>query len=148
MKTRVATQKDISQITELLNILFSQEVEFVPNKEKQERGLKMIIENPSIGTILVAEQSNKIVASINILYSISTVLGAKVAVIEDMIVDPSMQKDGIGSKLIQFALSFAKEQSCERVTLLTDKNNTLAHKFYSKNGFSQSTMIPFRISLK
>ncbi len=148
MQTRIATFSDISQISELLNSLFSQEIEFIPNKEKQEDGLKMIINNPILGHILVIEKSNKIIATINLLYTISTALGAKVVILEDMIVSSKFQKEGIGSKLLQDAINFAIQQQCQRITLLTDKSNALAHKFYIKNGFECSTMIPFRLSLK
>ena len=147
MQTRIATFSDISQISKLLNSLFVQEIEFVPNKEKQENGLKMIIENPTLGHILVIEKSNKIIATINLLYTISTALGAKVAILEDMIVSSKFQKKGIGSKLLQDAINFAKQQKCQRITLLTDKNNILAHTFYTKNGFKYSEMIPFRYDM-
>ena len=147
MKTRIATISDILQISELLDSLFSQEIEFIPNKEKQENGLKMIINNPTLGHILVIERSTEIIATINLLYTISTALGAKVSILEDMIVSEKFQKEGIGSKLLQDAINFARQQKCQRITLLTDKSNTLAHKFYAKNGFKCSTMIPFRLSL-
>ena len=147
MKTRIATVSDISQISELLDSLFAQEIEFIPNKEKQENGLKMIINNPTLGHILVIEKSNKIIATINLLYTISTALGAKVAILEDMIVSSKFQKEGIGSKLLQNAINFAKQQQCQRITLLTDESNTIAHEFYTKNGFKCSTMIPYRLSL-
>jgi len=147
LKTRIATVSDIAQISKLLNSLFAQEIEFVPNEKKQENGLRLIINNPSLGHILVIEKSNQIIATINLLYTISTALGAKVAILEDMIVLNNYQKKGIGSKLLQDAINFAREQHCQRITLLTDKSNTVAHKFYAKNGFSCSTMIPFRLSL-
>ena len=107
----------------------------------------MIIDNPTLGHVLVIEKSNQIIATINLLYTISTALGAKVVILEDMIVSSKLQKNGIGSKLLQDAISFAKQQECQRITLLTDKNNTLAHTFYTKNGFKYSTMIPFRLAL-
>jgi len=43
MKYRVATIKDIPVLSTLLNDLFSQEVEFVPNNKKQSKALKNII---------------------------------------------------------------------------------------------------------
>lgn len=145
MKIRLATLEDIPQISDLLMLLFSQESEFIPNEKNQEKGLKTIINNPTVGNILVIEKSNEIIATINLLYSVSTALGAKVAILEDMIVKSTMQKSGVGSLLIKHAIEFAKEQGCKRITLLTDKDNLQAHNFYLKNGFTQSDMIPFRL---
>jgi hypothetical protein len=38
----------------LLNVLFSQEEEFAPNNQAQDRGLSYIINNPGISLIIVA----------------------------------------------------------------------------------------------
>lgn len=147
MRFEIATKNDIDDLCELLNILFEQEVEFKPNKETQTTGLKMIIEDEKIGHILVAKENKTIIAMVNILYSISTALGSKVATLEDLVVKTEFHNKGVGTRLLSFAKEFAKSQGCKRITLLTDDNNTKAHSFYAKNGFSKSTMIPFRISL-
>lgn len=41
----------------------------------------------------------------------------------------------------------AQAEGCRRITLLTDKANESAQRFYKKHGFAPSTMIPMRISL-
>ena len=81
---------------------------------------------------------------VNLLYTISTALGGKVAILEDMIVDPEYQHKGVGSKLIQYAIDYSKEIDCKRITLLSDKENLLAHEFYKKSGFGHSSMVVFR----
>jgi len=64
--------------------------------------------------------------------------------LEDMIVDKQYRGQDIGSKLIDFAIKNIKAKGCMRVTLLSDGDNFKAHKFYEKQGFIKSTMIPFR----
>ncbi|MDZ7820009.1 MAG: GNAT family N-acetyltransferase [Aliarcobacter sp.] len=147
MEIKVATINDIMPLCELLNELFSMEKEFIVNKELQIKGLKKILENNSIGNIIVATKDKKIIAMVNLLYTISTALGAKVAILEDMIVSKDFQNQNIGSTLLEFAKTFAKEIGCKRITLLTDNDNFKAHTFYEKNGFEKSSMIPFRIKL-
>lgn len=144
MEIKKATLDDIDSLCELLNLLFFQEAEFKPEKQKQVQGLKMILENENIGHILVISEDKKIVGMVNLLYTISTALGCKVAFLEDMIINPSYQNKGLGSKLISYAKEFVLKQGCKRITLLTDKDNNKAHSFYEKNGFEKSTMIPFR----
>ena len=63
---RVAKTEDIPVLCELLWELFSQEVEFTPNKEIQEKALKKIIEDENIGDIFVAVKENKVIAMVNI----------------------------------------------------------------------------------
>ena len=144
---RVATLEDIPVLCELLWELFSQEVEFTPKKKSQEKALKKIIEDENIGDIFVAVKAEKIVAMVNILYTISTALGEKVAILEDMVVFKEFRNQKIGSSLIEFTLDYLKKNSFKRVTLLTDSDNLNAHNFYKKHQFTKSSMIVFRKSL-
>ena len=144
---RVATLEDIPVLCELLWELFSQEVEFTPSKEIQEKALKKIIEDKNIGDIFVAVKENKVVAMVNVLYTISTALGEKVAILEDMVVSQNYKNQKIGSSLIKFALDYLEKNSFKRVTLLTDSDNFNAHNFYKKHGFIKSSMVVFRKSL-
>ncbi|NQY93466.1 MAG: GNAT family N-acetyltransferase, partial [Campylobacteraceae bacterium] len=89
----------------------------------------------------------KIVGMVNFLYTISTALGSKVAILEDMILDKNCRGQNLGTTLIDFALATAKESGCKRVTLLTDEDNTQAHKFYENKGFEKSSMVPFKMIL-
>ena len=144
---RKAEIEDIAVLCELLWELFSQEVEFTPNKEIQEKALKKIIEDKSIGDIFVAVKENKVIAMVNVLYTISTALGEKVAILEDMVVSQNYKNQKIGSSLIEFTLDYLKKNSFKRVTLLTDSDNFNAHNFYKKHQFTKSNMIVFRKSL-
>lgn len=141
---RIAKVEDIKELCRLLNELFTQEAEFTPDEEVQERALAKIISNESIGEIFVAQKDGKTVAMVNILYTVSTALGAKVAILEDMIVDKRYRGQDIGSSLMEFALNCIKAKGCKRVTLLSDSDNFKAHKFYEKQGFVKSAMTPFR----
>ena len=143
---RVARVEDIYTLCELLFELFSQEVEFTPNKEVQQKALKTIILNENIGDIYVATINEKVVSMVNILYTISTALGTKVAIFEDFIVDRNYRNQGIGENLIDFVFEDLKAKNFSRITLLTDNDNLKAHKFYEKKGFVKSSMVPFRKS--
>lgn len=146
MAIRSAIPEDINRCSELLAHLFEQEVEFFPNPESQKKGLRLILENPSSGTVLVYEDLDKgfLAGMVVLLYTISTALGRKVVLLEDMIVDPAYRSQGIGSQLLQHAVSFVRDMGFGRITLLADKNNTNAVGFYKKNGFKRSDMVVFR----
>jgi GNAT superfamily N-acetyltransferase len=136
--------EDIKELCRLLHQLFTQEAEFLPDEMSQEIALKKIISDESVGEIFVAQKNDEIVAMVNILYTVSTALGAKAAILEDMIVDKHYRGQDIGSFLMDFALKCIKIKGCMRVTLLSDSDNFKAHKFYEKHGFVKSAMIPFR----
>ncbi|MGE4457160.1 MAG: GNAT family N-acetyltransferase [Arcobacteraceae bacterium] len=144
---REATTNDIPKLCQLLHQLFSQETEFTPDMICQTRALKQIIENDEIGKIYIASKEDEIVGMVNILYTVSTALGERVAMLEDMIIDKNYRGENIGSALLEYAITKSKEQGVKRITLLTDSDNFSAHRFYENMGFSQSAMIPFRIQL-
>ena len=99
-KIEMATTSDIPTSCTLLDYLFSQEVEFKPNHETQSRGLEMILNNNNIGNIFVAKKNEKIIGKVILLYTISTAMGERVALLEDMIVSPNERELGIGSMLL------------------------------------------------
>lgn len=143
----LATVHDIPMLSNLLAALFAQEAEFTPNPEANQRGLARIINNPGIGAILVARKDHQIIGMVNLLFTISTALGEPVALLEDMVVFPEARGQGIGSQLLAAAIAYARQQGCQRITLLTDHDNLAAQTFYAKEGFALSTMVPMRLSL-
>ena len=147
MQITPAKTSDIPALCDLLSILFSQESEFTPNQEAQNLGLNRIISNPEIGLIVVARQENQIIGMVNLLYTVSTALGERVAILEDMVVSPHARGSGVGSSLLTQAIELARLNGCKRITLLTDSTNQSAQRFYQKHGFSSSAMVPLRLSL-
>ena len=147
MQVALATPEDVPQLCGLLDILFAQEAEFSPDPAKQRDGLKAIMADSSIGLILVLRDGTEIVGMVNLLFTISTYLGAKVALLEDMIVHPAHRERGAGTLLLEAARQHAVEQGCRRITLLTDGSNSAARAFYQARGFTPSSMMPYRLTL-
>lgn len=144
MEISKATLNDIPRLCELLFSLFHQEAEFIPDQQAQERGLSEVIGDSDVGDIFVVRDDGEIVGMVNLLYTVSTALGGRVALLEDMVVASNKRSQGIGSLLIDHAIEFAKERGCMRITLLTDGDNEGAQKFYGRHGFSNSSMTVFR----
>ncbi len=144
MHIEPATPADIPRLCELLALLFTQEAEFSPDTSKQAAGLRQIIESPSVGAILAARDGPTIVGMVNVLFTVSTALGTRVALLEDVIVDPARRGQGLGGQLVDAAIAFARDAGCRRITLMTDADNVDAHRFYRRHGFEASTMVTMR----
>ena len=141
-----ATADDIPSLAGLLAVLFTQEADFRPDRDKQERGLRLILDSPGVGTIFVARDRGEAVGMVSLLYTVSTAEGGPVCWLEDMVVRPDRRGSGLGSRLLRHAIDYAKAHGFARLTLLTDRDNEGAIRLYERHGFKRSAMIPWRLS--
>ncbi len=140
-----ATLEDIPQLCGLLALLFNQELEFSPESARQVAGLRQIIERPESGRILVLREDETLLGMANLLFTVSTARGGRVAILDDFVVLPERRGGGVGSALLQAARALAEAEGCSRITLQTDASNDAAMRLYQRHGFAQSTMVPFRL---
>jgi ribosomal protein S18 acetylase RimI-like enzyme len=148
VEIRRALRDDIPQLCALLAELFSQEADFVPDEERQRRGLALILANPELGRVYCATESDVVVGMVTILFTISTAEGGRAAWLEDLVVHRDWRARSIGWQLLKRAVAEARMAGCTRVTLLTDGDNDQAMRLYSRAGFVRSAMAPFRLSLR
>ncbi|MEO6848332.1 MAG: GNAT family N-acetyltransferase [Chthoniobacterales bacterium] len=146
-ETRIepATIEDLPAMADLLCDLFAHEADFEPNREIQLHGLRLILEQPNRGRIFVLRSERKILGMINLLITLSTAEGGFVLLLEDLTIHADYRGSGFGSRLLDYAIDFAKQKKFRRITLLTDKPNAAARNFYLKHGFVDSDMIPMRL---
>lgn len=144
---RLAVAADVPQLCGLLSILFAQEADFTPDLKRQALGLRLIIEQPSVGHIYCATDGDTIIGMVSILFTVSTAEGGRAAWLEDMVVHPGHRGQGIGERLLETVITEARSVDCRRITLLTDDTNIPAMLFYRRAGFALSQMIPLRLNL-
>jgi ribosomal protein S18 acetylase RimI-like enzyme len=147
MLVRQATAADVKPLSDLLALLFTDEVDFTPDAERQERALRLIVEQPDVGRIYCATDGDTIVGMVSILFTVSTAEGGRAAWLEDMVVHPASRGQGFGEQLLREAIKEARAAGCSRLTLLTDASNKAAMRFYRRAGFVRSQMVPLRLSL-
>src|SRR3954449_11262461 len=140
-----ATEADLDELSELVGELFAQESDFRPNKDKQLRGLRLIFEQPNRGRVFVLRRDGTIVGMINLLFTISTAEGGFVILLEDLVVHDAFRGHGYGSRLLEYAIEFAKQKKFLRITLLTDRPELRSQNFFKRHGFFESHMLPMRL---
>ncbi|MGE0698444.1 MAG: N-acetyltransferase family protein [Vicinamibacterales bacterium] len=87
-------------------------------------------------TLLVAESDGRIVGTLALLIMDNLGhLGAKSAVVEDVVVAPSLQGHGIGKIMMREAMQRAAAKRCYKMTLSSNMKRTPAHAFYEGLGF-------------
>ncbi len=139
-----ATIEDLPELTELVMDLMSRSGDFSPDRTLQERGLRLILEQPNRGRIFVVKNKDKILGMVNLLFTISTARGGFVILMEDVVIHPDHRGQGYGAMLVDYVADFAKRKNFKRITLLTDKMSAESQEFFKKHGFEHSHMIPMR----
>jgi len=147
ISVRKAVASDIAQLVELLKELFAIETDFAFDRDKQARGLTLLLSSEK-DCILVAESldDDKVLGMCCVQTLISTAEGGSVGLLEDLIVTADFRHRHIGAKLLDEAVAWAERQGLMRLQLLTDKNNPAALKFYQKSGWQPTQMICLRKS--
>lgn len=139
-----ATIEDLPVLVELVMNLLSGSDDFTPDPVLQERGLRLILEQPNRGRIFVVRNNDQIFGMVNLLFTISTARGGFVILMEDCIIHPNHRGQGYGTMLVNYVVNFATQKSFKRITLLTDRMSAESQEFFKKKGFEHSTMIPMR----
>lgn len=143
-----ATIEDVDALTSLVVALLSTEADFRPDAQKQSHGIQLILEQPARGRIFVLRNDHKIMGMVNLLFTISTAEGGAVILMEDVIVHPEHRGQGFGTRLVEYVKDFADKKDFKRITLLTDRVSEKSQRFFAKNGFVLSHMVPMRLMLR
>ncbi len=142
-----ACSEDIPSLAVLLAELFTLESDFQPERDKQLRGLRLILDNPALGQLFVLRVDGAVAGMANALITVSTAEGGRVVLLEDVIVSRAHRGGGLGRQLVEQVLDWASQQGYRRVTLLADRENHAAWVFYRKLGFETSQMGVLRKAL-
>ena len=142
---RRATSGDIPGMCDLLCELFSIESDFSPDREKQARGLKLLLsDTASTSIIIVADRGDEIIGMCSVQTLISTAQGGTVGLLEDVIVRREHRGEGIGKRLLSEAVAWCVSRHISRLQLLADADNDRALRFYARNNWAGSNLICMR----
>ena len=134
MVIRKANEEDLSEI---LNLYSHPEIDngCVLNLKNAKQIFQKIKSYPDYH-IYLAEINNEIVGTfaLAIMDNIAH-MGAKSGLIEDVVVSQNFQRQGIGKKMMEFAMKLCKEKNCYKVSLSSQLKRENSHKFYESIGF-------------
>ena len=98
-------------------------------------------------TLYVAEQDGEIVGSFALLVMDNLGhLGAPSGIVEDVVVAPARQSEGIGAAMMGFALECCRQKQCYKLVLSSNAKRVRAHAFYESLGYERHGY-SFRVDL-
>jgi GNAT superfamily N-acetyltransferase len=143
---RPACTDDFTGMIRLLQESSAIEAKFEFDREKQRRGLQLLLESPS-ASIWVAERRGRVVGMVTVQLVVSTAEGRFSGVVEDLFVSSAYRRRGIGKALLKAAVQWAHSGGAARVQLLADGHNVPALIFYRKQDWKQTSMMAIRRSI-
>ena len=143
-----AKAEDLPALEALLAALFSIEVDFRPDGDRQRRGLALLISDAERAVVMTArDAAGSVVGMASAQLVVSTAEGAWSAWIEDVVVAESFRGKGIGASLLSALLDWAREKGATRAQLLADRTNDPALDFYRRLGWQSTQLGAWRIAL-
>lgn len=86
--------------------------------------------------LFVAEQDERVVGTFALMIMENLGhQGAPSGLVEDVAVDPSCQRQGIGRAMLDFAMARCRDAGCYKMALSANRIRTRAHAFYESLGF-------------
>jgi ribosomal protein S18 acetylase RimI-like enzyme len=144
---RDAAVEDIPAMLGLLEQLYTLEPQFAFDEVVQREGLKLCIENPGLGRIILVTLEGKVIALANLQFSVSTAMGGLSLHIDDFVVDDDFRGKGVGTLLMDAIATMGKQMGAVRVTVNVDVANDRGLAFYRKAGFASLNLMRHQLVL-
>ncbi|MEA4986712.1 MAG: GNAT family N-acetyltransferase, partial [Anaerovorax sp.] len=91
----------------------------------------------------VAKVNNEVIGFANVWTVYSIWSGGKGLTVDDLYVLPSYRKNGIGKKIMNYIVEYARDHDYKRVQLHVEMDNEKAHNLYRGLGFNEEEMLFF-----
>lgn len=132
-----AKEEDLTQMAELLSVLFAIEQDFTIDYDKQLSGITKLYHSEG-KELLVAKYEGEVVGMVTMQRLISSAEGDYIGQVEDLVVKEEYRKMGVGSRLLNKMRAIAQAYGYKRIQLAADVDNENALHFYTRRGFHQT----------
>lgn len=131
---RFAETRDIERLLPLMRDFYSFErLPFVDNRQR--RLLAVLIENPTLGRLIVFEQASELLGYMVLGFGFSLEFHGRDCLLDEFYVVPPHRSKGIGRAAVEFAIAMCREMGIHAVHLEADYVNVRGHEFYKRLGF-------------
>jgi GNAT superfamily N-acetyltransferase len=134
LEIQTAQPADLAPVVQLLRTQL-EEHDIVLSGQVLQRATQGLIEDHALGRILTARLDGELVgvAVISFLWTLEH--GGPTAWLDEVYVEPSRRRDGIGRKLVEAAMQLARDSGCIALDLEVDAGHEAAERLYERMGF-------------
>lgn len=108
--------------------------------------VKKIIAEPSNHLFVAKDFKDTKIVGMVMIVIVNTLLRRK-ALLEELVVDENYRENGIGKKLIDFAINQARKEGAVHLELTSNPKRIEANKLYQELGFEKRDTNVYRIEL-
>ncbi len=143
LEIRKAVQQDVPRILELYRQLEITTAPAEGDKQPEADDYRKVFDRisgyPGM-ELVVAEEDGQVIGSLEILVVPNlSHKGLPWALVENVIVEETRRRSGVGRALMTYAINRAKAAGCYRITLSSNNNRQDAHRFYEAIGLKSSS---------
>ncbi len=150
LEMRLATFADVPEIVRMLaddDLGKTREDYRLPLPGCYEEAFDLIQKDPNV-ELVVAVQAGQVVGTLQLIYIPSlSYQGGLRAQVESVRVEAGLRSQGIGTKMMNWAMERSRLRGARLLQLTTDQSRKAAHRFYERLGFKASHL-GMKIKLK
>ncbi|NQW16956.1 MAG: GNAT family N-acetyltransferase [Chloroflexi bacterium] len=136
MNIRLAKPSDAGEIAKSVNRLILELGGTVLPLSEAEKMCARVISCDADGAVVVADDGDQLAGICTISFQRAIRTLGKYAIIQEMYIGPEHRNDGLGSRLVEAAVSEAARHGCKVVELGAPPDGEDAERFYGRVGFT------------
>ncbi|MBI5116424.1 GNAT family N-acetyltransferase [Candidatus Poribacteria bacterium] len=133
MRIRKARIEDESRVIRLLKELLVAGGEVNDDWKDEAQMFRRVVENPELGTILIAEENGDVAGVTTLSYPVAIRCNGLYACIEENIVDGRFRGKGVGTKLLEAVMAEATARGCDEIQV--NAPSEMGYPLYMRHGF-------------
>ncbi len=145
MQIRKATMEDREGVIKLLRTLLIPGGEVPESWRDEAQIFRLLVENPELGSILIAEENREIAGITTLSYPTALRCCGPYSCIEENIVDERYRGRGIGGALLEAAIAEATARGCDE--LQVNAPSEKGYPLYLRHGFKDHGKIQVKADL-
>ena len=147
MKIDVVREGDIDDLLPLMRA-YSEFYEVPPDDDRLLGIARMLIEQPHEGVQFIARDDDGAPLGFATVYMTWETLDAgRLAVMNDLYVDPAGRGQGVGAALIEECRRFAAQRRAGKLAWQTAPDNVVAQRLYERVGAGREQWIDYKLDL-
>jgi len=134
---RPAMEPDVMAILNMRKEFYSID-QYPFEEDKQAQMTADFILHPSAGILYIILKESKTIGYVCLTFGFSFEYGGKIAFVDELFLKSDQRGKGIGSQVMDFIITKAKELKLATLHLEAEMHNEKANRLYSKKGFKNT----------